>query len=79
MKKNKPTITANHSLSRKLTWMNNSRIRVEFKGSCLKLGRVTFTTRNLLNLFGVYELRYVITKFKCWNYTKKNVCLALLS
>ena len=35
-KKNKPLTTANHSLSSELRWMNNSRIKVEFKGSCLK-------------------------------------------
>ena len=28
--------TANKSLSPKLVWMNNSRIKLEFKGSCLK-------------------------------------------
>ena len=36
--------------------MNNPRIRKEFKGSCLKQGKVTFTPRNVVNLFIVYEL-----------------------
>ena len=36
----KPPITANHSLSLKLTWINNSKIRVIFTGSCLKQDRV---------------------------------------
>ena len=36
--------------------MNSSRIRLEFKGSCLKQGNVTFTPNNILNLFIVYEL-----------------------
>ena len=31
----RPPFAANHSLSLKLAWMNNSRITVEFKGSCL--------------------------------------------
>ena len=31
-------------------------MRVTFKGSCLKLDKVTFTTRNVANLFIVYEL-----------------------
>ena len=36
--------------------MNNSRTRVEFKGSCLKQNKITFTPRNVVNLFIVYEL-----------------------
>ena len=36
--------------------MNNSRIRVEFKKSCLKKDKVTFTPRNVVELFIVYEL-----------------------
>ena len=35
--------------------MNNSRIRVKFKGSCLKQEGVTFIPRNVVNLFIVYE------------------------
>ena len=35
-------ITANNSLSPKLRWINNSRIRAEFKGSYLKQDNVTF-------------------------------------
>ena len=38
--------TANKSLSQKVVWINNSRIRLEFKGSCLKQGKVTFTQDN---------------------------------
>ena len=51
-----PPITANHDLSTKLRRMNNSRIRKEFKGICLKQDKVTFTPRNVVNLFIVYEL-----------------------
>ena len=36
--------------------MNNSRIRIEFKGSCLKQDKITFTPYNVVNLFIVYEL-----------------------
>ena len=36
----------------KLVWMNNSRIRLEFKGSCLKGVYVV----NVVNLFIVYKL-----------------------
>ena len=37
--------------------MNSSRIRLEFKGSCLKQeGRAAFTPENVVNLYIVYEL-----------------------
>ena len=36
--------------------MNNSKIRVKFKRSCLKQGKVIFTSRNIVNLFIAYEL-----------------------
>ena len=36
--------------------MNNSRIRLEFKGSCLKQDKVTFTPNNIVSLFIVCEL-----------------------
>ena len=48
--------TSNHRLSPKLVWMNNSRIKLEFKGSCLKQDKATFTPNNVVNLFIVYEL-----------------------
>ena len=52
----KPLITTNQSLSPKLRWMNNSRIRIEFKGSCVKQNKMTFTQRNVVSLFNVYKL-----------------------
>ena len=56
-KKNKPPITANHSFSSKLRWMNNSRITVEFKKrSYSKKDKVTFTLRNVVSVFIVYKL-----------------------
>ena len=36
--------------------MNNSRIRLEFKGSCLNQDKVTFTSNKVVNLFIAYEL-----------------------
>ena len=36
--------------------MNNSRIRLEFKGSCLKQDKVIFTPSNIVSFFIVYEL-----------------------
>ena len=44
--KTKPSTTANKSLSPKLKW-HISKTRVEFKGSCLKQEKVTFTPRNV--------------------------------
>ena len=39
----RPPINANHSISPKQRWMNNSIIRVDFKRSCLKQDKTTFT------------------------------------
>ena len=37
--------------------VNNSRIRLKFKGSCLKQeDKADFTPKNVVNLFIVYEL-----------------------
>ena len=52
----KPPYTANKSLSPKLIWMNNSKIRLRFTGSCLKRDKESFTPNNVVNLFIVYEL-----------------------
>ena len=51
-----PPFTLNKSLSPKLLWMNKSRIKLEFKGSCLKEGKAVFTPKNVVNLYIVYEL-----------------------
>ena len=40
IEKIKPPLTANISLSPKLKQMNNSGIKVEFKGNCLKQDKV---------------------------------------
>ena len=52
----KASFMGNHSRSSKLAWINNSRIGVEFKGSCLKQDKVTFTPNNAVNFIIVYEL-----------------------
>ena len=47
---------ANVSLFPKLIWMNNSKIRLKFKGSCLKQeDKYAYTPKNVVNLF-LYEL-----------------------
>ena len=50
-----PLTISNNSLSPKLK-CHNSKIRVEFEGSCLKPDKVTFITNNVVNLFIVYKL-----------------------
>ena len=48
---------ANPSVCPKLVWMNNSRIRLKFIGSCLKQeDTAPFTQKNTVNFFIVYEL-----------------------
>ena len=48
--------TSNKSLSSKLVWCI-SRIKLKFKGSCLKQeGQAAFTPKNMVNFFIVYEL-----------------------
>ena len=42
--------------SPKLIWMNNSKIRLRFTGSCLKQDKATFTPNNVVNLIFDYEL-----------------------
>ena len=51
-----PSFTSNNSLSPKLVWMNNSRIRLEFIGGCLKEDKAPFKPNNVVNLYIVYEL-----------------------
>ena len=46
--------------------MNNSRIRLEFKGNCLKREHgAAFTPKNVVNLYIVYELSNMVTRLKC--------------
>ena len=52
-----PPYTTNKILSPKLAWMNNSRIRLKFEGSCLKQeDTAPFSPNDIANLFTVYEL-----------------------
>ena len=51
-----PPFTSNKSLSPKLVWMNNSRKRLEFKGSYLNQAKAPFTPNNVMNLYIAYEL-----------------------
>ena len=48
---------ANVSICPKLIWMNNSKIRLKFKGNCLKQeDEAAYTPKIVVNLFIVYEL-----------------------
>ena len=51
----KPPVTVDKSLSPKLPWINESRIRLRFTGSSLRQEFPTFTSRNVVNLFILYE------------------------
>ena len=51
-----PPFTSNKSFSPKPVWINNSRIKLELKGSCLKQGKEPFTSNNGVNLYIIYEL-----------------------
>ena len=53
--RNKAPTTTNNSLSPKLKY-HNSKIREEFDGSFLIQNKLTFTQRNAVNSFIVYEL-----------------------
>ena len=53
--KMKPNIIENCSIFPKKRWVNNSKRRVKFKGSCLNQDTKTFSLTNILNLFIVFE------------------------
>ena len=51
-----PLFTSNERLSPKLVRMNNSRMRLEFKGICLKQDKAPFTPNNVVKLYIAYKL-----------------------
>ena len=52
----KPPTTSDNSLTPKLNYNNNTKIRVQFTGSCLKQPKFTFTHKKVVNIYIVYEL-----------------------
>ena len=53
----KPLHPSNKRFSPKLVWMNNSRIRLELKESCLKQeDKTAYTPKNVVKFFIVHEL-----------------------
>ena len=51
----KPLTTSNNSLNPRLSY-NDTKIKVQFTGSCLKQPKFTFTHRKVVNIYIVYEL-----------------------
>ena len=51
----KPPITSNNSLNPRLSY-NDTKIKVQFTGSCLKQPKFTFTHKKVVNVYIVYEL-----------------------
>ena len=51
----KPPTTANKSLNPRLSY-NDTKIKVQFTGSCLKQPKFTFTHKKVVNIYIVYEL-----------------------
>ena len=49
----KAPITPVNNVAPKLKWIHDSKIAVEFKGSCLKQDKATFTKRNVVDLIFV--------------------------
>ena len=45
-----------NSLDPKLNWIRNSKLAVEFDGSYLNQETLTYSSKNVVNLFIVYEL-----------------------
>ena len=50
----KPPITSNNSLNPRLSY-NDTKIKVQFTGSCLKQPKFTFTHKKVVNIYIVYE------------------------
>ena len=52
----KPPTTSNDSLTPELSYYNDTRTRIKFKGSCLKQSNFTFTHKKIVNIYIFYEL-----------------------
>ena len=63
----KRPIIVNYNLSPKQIWMNNLRIGVRFKGSCLKQDKVTFIPKNVVTLCISHELYRCSEGFFNWD------------
>ena len=52
----KPPTTSDNSLTPKLNYYNNTKIRVQFTGICFKQPKFTFTHKKVVNIYIFYEL-----------------------
>ena len=52
----KSPIASGNSLAPKLTFIHDAKIEVKFEGSCSNQNITSFSHRNVVNLFIVYEL-----------------------
>lgn len=51
-----PPSTSENNVNPKITYINNTKIRVQLGRSCLKQGNVTFTQKAILKFYIVYEM-----------------------
>ena len=66
----RPPYTTNKILSPKLQW-DKSRLRLRFEGSCLKKIRYnTYYSKQCGKFIYCLLIRYMVTRFKCWFYSK---------
>ena len=63
--------TTDYSLNPQLHYLGN-KTRVEFKGSCLKQGKITYTHGKITNIYIVYEIS---KNFNISNYSTQENCL----
>ena len=51
--------TSNNTLNAEINYFDNARIRVSFDGNCLKQEKVTFTHKQVVNLYTVCEIYFM--------------------
>ena len=51
----KPPTTSNNSLNPRLSY-NDTKVKIQFTGSCLKQPKFTFTHKKVVNIYIIYEL-----------------------
>ena len=56
----KPLPSSDNSLNPGITFIDNSKVRVEFDQSCLKQDKVTITHKQVLNIYIVYEINFEV-------------------
>ena len=66
----KPFPAFNNSLIPALNHIN-TKLRVKFDGSCLKQEKVTFTHKEVDNIYIVYEINFAAIYMGCWFYVRK--------